>query len=949
MPNISLPETHMDVEQGNLSYDGNKDDDPTKQTSSSSPHAGSHSKLASTTSIVAALVVAAVGACAAALVLGTGVPAARRDAETTFSAFAGDVVQQLERVWSDYQDAGLWVQQSSLPLGLDLNHEDKEDDSVLSPNATISAAETNAILRRIAEQRRRLEQIHAYLQSTDDHDAHSHGHDTYDNSYDHYGLDYSWIGLAPYVPHAERALYETEGAEYFNSVVPPGFSFSYDGFRVVEGMALVPQSENPFYYPLHYVQPSSSFGFFDLDFYSRSFLLKPVIDQALASSRPVLSRRIFTNPTSQKYAVILIHPGAKLTTLPTTTTTTVNNSNSTTEHDNHGNLPTLEQEERPRDVAVVAVLIDALLGNVGRLLNGRRIPYSVFLFDSTASETEDEGDDYDPPYLGGVRFDCDGPCDPVAIGAEAEGETGKVQFFPPMPLAEVRALDRSYKYEHTWTIASRRWTVIVLADPGEYKPDLTFLILGSVMIFVACLLLSLWLWTNHRRQARYYQLMQAAETEKAALLVRHAQETARRERELNDFIAHEVRNPLSAALSASSFVTAEVQSPRPLETLASQTSVKEDMDIVNSSLHFINDLLRNMLDMHRANSNQLQLELKHTDMKRDILDPVAAMLYSRGADFEVIVECEPDVLVFMADKLRLKQIILNLGRNSCKFVEKGFVRLRAVTDHGTDSDEEEGIGGNVTIYIEDSGPGIPHEKRGKLFNKFQESLDTLHQGTGIGLAVCRRLIDLMGGDIVLDESYDSGIPGYPGARFVVHLNHTAVSFDEHSMSSENDKVVESTSEPNTEPQHADEKSQTPHALLPLPENLSVLFVDDDLLLRRLFRRSVQKIMPHWHVDEASSGEAALSKAAERHYDIIFMDQYMSSVSKQLLGTETVRALRSNGVTQARICGLSANDMESQFLRAGANAFLIKPFPCGTGPLTKELMRIYSSDTFEVAQ
>jgi len=57
-----------------------------------------------------------------------------------------------------------------------------------------------------------------------------------------------------------------------------------------------------------------------------------------------------------------------------------------------------------------------------------------------------------------------------------------------------------------------------------------------------------------------------------------------------------------------------------------------------------------------------------------------------------------------------------------------------------------------------------------------------------------------------------------------------------------------------------------------------------------------------------------------------MDQYMASVEKQLLGTETVRALRADGVT-ARICGLSANDMEEGFLDAGANSFLFKPFPC----------------------
>jgi response regulator of citrate/malate metabolism len=79
-----------------------------------------------------------------------------------------------------------------------------------------------------------------------------------------------------------------------------------------------------------------------------------------------------------------------------------------------------------------------------------------------------------------------------------------------------------------------------------------------------------------------------------------------------------------------------------------------------------------------------------------------------------------------------------------------------------------------------------------------------------------------------------------------------------------------------------------------------------------------------------------------YFDLIFMDQYMASADKQLLGTETVRALRAKGV-KSRICGLSANDLENPFLRNGANGFLIKPFPCAKEALTRELLRILYED------
>ena len=77
-----------------------------------------------------------------------------------------------------------------------------------------------------------------------------------------------------------------------------------------------------------------------------------------------------------------------------------------------------------------------------------------------------------------------------------------------------------------------------------------------------------------------------------------------------------------------------------------------------------------------------------------------------------------------------------MRRNSTKFVQSGFIHLRCVV-------EEESSGSSVRIYIEDSGPGIPKDKRGNLFAKFQESLDLLNQGTGIGLCLCKHLTHLM--------------------------------------------------------------------------------------------------------------------------------------------------------------------------------------------------------------
>ena len=268
--------------------------------------------------------------------------------------------------------------------------------------------------------------------------------------------------------------------------------------------------------------------------------------------------------------------------------------------------------------------------------------------------------------------------------------------------------------------------------------------------------------------------------------------------------------------------------------------------------------------------------------------------------------------------------MMNLGRNSIKFTTQGFVRFRAAVVEG----------GLVELYVEDSGPGIPLDKRDNLFEKFQTSLDVLSQGTGVGLSLCEKLVGLLNGGIFLDnDSYDSGVLGSPGARFVVQLNQPCLPAESILSSSKDSASVTHDSSSCTFSQDISGES--------VPQNLSILFVDDDNVLRKLFARAVKKAAPSWTIAEAASGEAALQLVETSKYDLIFMDQYMASAEKQLLGTETVRELRVRGI-KSTVCGLSANNMEESFLTAGADAFLLKPFPCDREAMECELARICHS-------
>jgi CheY-like chemotaxis protein len=183
---------------------------------------------------------------------------------------------------------------------------------------------------------------------------------------------------------------------------------------------------------------------------------------------------------------------------------------------------------------------------------------------------------------------------------------------------------------------------------------------------------------------------------------------------------------------------------------------------------------------------------------------------------------------------------------------------------------------------------------------------------GIGLFLCQNLVALMDGEIRLDEDYDSGIPGNPGTRFVVNLKQPPIdSKDIHHFHDLNGaKDLESLS--------GDEESIPSD----VPASLSVLFVDDDPVLRKLFSRTIRTVAPTWNIREASNGETALRLVDTESFDLIFMDMYMASTEKQLLGSEAVRELRKMGVS-CRICGLSANDKEFEFMQAGADCFSFK--------------------------
>ena len=713
------------------------------------------------------------------------------------------------------------------------------------------------------------------------------------------GVHPTAMGYVTKLPHSTRDALEAESRAYYQKEYPEydykGYSAMYFNRSSPMGYELGREEEHEFYFPMLLLQPFRGNEYYiDLDLYtsptSKLMLEASEKEQVLAST-PYPS----FNTTKGKH-MMMLHPGTS-----------------------EDRQPDFDHLPRNHGLASVLMSFGPFMERVARKQEASVSVYIYVRSDTRAEYVAFGGSSWTVNSQGTITS---------TVMADTPTFEELLTNTPSSKLL------RQYDLE----VTQKPMKVVVVDDDDLYHTSLWSACWGGILMFVATLMLVVWLTTHVARGRRLAWIRQQAEAEKAALICHNAHAMVHAERRRNEYLAHEVRNPLASAMAACSFLeTSHQKHTSNLEGACdTDREVTEDIRIISSSLSFINDLLRSMLDTSKIASQSLVLQSSPTDLFEDVLQPVRTMIDLKDNAFAVRVECDDELMV-LVDRMRLKQVILNLAGNARKFVQRGYIRLTARVIQPS---------GIVRLAVEDSGPGIPAHKKCQVFQRFQESLDQLNQGTGMGLSLCHGLVDLMGGELYLDESYHSGIPDSPGARFVVdlpaHLITTAHTSTISSSSHRDESEEVDLEDP--DPEACPERVSTKKTPSSLPLNLRVLITDDDAILRKMLSRSIKRLAPTWSIREAANGETALSiidgieDDDGEAFDLIFMDHYMASVEKQLLGTETVQKLRARGVT-SRICGLSANDMKTSFLDAGANAFLFKPFKTNSELLRMDLLQV----------
>lgn len=348
-------------------------------------------------------------------------------------------------------------------------------------------------------------------------------------------------------------------------------------------------------------------------------------------------------------------------------------------------------------------------------------------------------------------------------------------------------------------------------------------------------------------------------------------------------MSHEIRTPLNAITGFSQALSLE-------EDL--KEKAREDVnDILMASTSLL-EIVNSILDISKIETNNLEIVKKEYEIEslfQEVILLTNARIGNKPIEFRITID--PNIpKILYGDQQRLKQVIINLLTNAAKYTDKGFIEFKV------DSVIKDGIC-RLIISVIDSGIGIEKDKLNDLFNKF-EKFDQDNEvnitGSGIGLSLTKKILNLMGGTIVVESEYGKG------SKFIVAVDQLIVSIEKEAEKKEDSSYVEVLT---------DQKKR-------------ILVVEDDLLNIRVVQRLLDK--EDYIVETVNNGYDAINKIKSGIlYDIIFMDIMMPKMS----GDETLDELKKINDFNIPVIALTANaisGMREHYISLGFNDYLAKP-------------------------
>ena len=362
----------------------------------------------------------------------------------------------------------------------------------------------------------------------------------------------------------------------------------------------------------------------------------------------------------------------------------------------------------------------------------------------------------------------------------------------------------------------------------------------------------------------------------------------RANRAKSDFLSsmsHEIRTPLNAIVGLSEDVRGNKDCP---------DSMKEDLDDIVSASKTLLEIVGNIMDINKIESNKVEITEVSYNLKKEI-ETLARVEQTRIGDkpIDYRINIADDIPYHLiGDKAHVKQVVNNLLSNAIKYTEKGFVELNVKCINKQDTCL-------LIISVRDSGRGIKAEDINKLFTKF-ERLDiernTTAEGTGLGLAITKRLVELMGGTINVESRYKEG------SIFMVQLPQKI----DHKV----------------RPSEADTSELLTKKSIDL-SGKKILIVDDNKLNIKVARRALDGF--NIEMDECYNGLECIDKIKNgNQYDIILMDIMMPVMS----GEHALRELKKIEGFSIPVIAVTADAIsgsEEKYKQEGFIDYISKPF------------------------
>ena len=350
-------------------------------------------------------------------------------------------------------------------------------------------------------------------------------------------------------------------------------------------------------------------------------------------------------------------------------------------------------------------------------------------------------------------------------------------------------------------------------------------------------------------------------------------------------MSHEIRTPMNGIIGFAKI----------LEGTKLNDDQKQSVEAIKKAGQNLMVIINDILDFSKIEANKMTVEEANFSLSKTV-DSVIELLTQNAVEKKIKLLCDIDSAIhdeLIGDPTKLSQILFNLIGNALKFTEKGFVELVITEIEGNESESL------LKFSVIDSGIGISKDKIDSIFESFnQASNETTRKygGTGLGLTITRRLVELQGGQITAESIVSKG------SEFTFSLKYKKAS-----------QIIES-------PVALNIKNISPDFL----KDINILLVEDNELNQLL----AVKVFEKWDkkIDIANNGKEAIEKISTNFYDIILMDIQMPGMD----GIELTRYIRSSMGEKSNIpiIALTAHATKGEERRCfenGVNDYLSKPY------------------------